>query len=431
MGHKFNISPAIGWHEGMMLAPHHFEQQDLRHKQTLATKFKLLTPYAYGVSNIEIDDVALSKDIFTIKEVDAIFPDGEMVSIKNSIEISLKEFSTHAKSHQTVWMGIVPFNKDVSPLNKETPRYQVQDTEPVASFEDQSNLLPISRLIPVVTLYVAAHPNPRFVSIPVAKLECKRDVFTRLPFTLPCFAIEDSESFLMNIRKLIVLCRTKEKFLMKKYEKVIGTKKEPYVSLVLTKIKEILPLMEMLLGHSHMHPFQGYQVLCDIVGRLSPLQMLKPAFNVPPYKHDDIDYAFGHLFSKIQEEFEAIEETYKYIQLDENENVFSVHIDETKNKLLLSVTFKEEVDTKTDWVNNTIIVSDSMLDTAISERITGAKRRILKVSEYPDDLFDVGDLLVEIEIDEKYVFNNKKLILFNPIDKELPESIFWCVKHVD
>ena len=99
------------------------------------------------------------------------------------------------------------------------------------------------------------------------------------------------------------------------------------------------------------------------------------------------------------------------------------------DKVLISLVFQKSMEEKIEWLNNAIIVSDSEVDLAVKERITGAKRRILKHHEYPEDLYEPGDLLIEVEVDNKYVFTNKKLIIFNPIQKEKPEMIFWCAKE--
>lgn len=429
MSARLKITPAIQWYEGMMLAPHHFQQQAFRHHQIESLKFRLSNPFLYGVSELTIDTVALSKGQLVISDVEAVLPDGEMIAISNVLQTSLLEYKTHHASDITVWIGIAPWYPDVSPLNKESPRYKIIEGEPVASYDDKSNLIPISRLTPIVQLYVSKEEDPSFVSIPILKLKCVQNVFSIARFTPPCFFIKYSAVLMNEIRDLSVLCRKKEEHLIKKYESVLGTKKETSTFFVLNRIREIIPILEMIVNNSILHPFEVYKNLCQVVGVLACLKRADITAQIPSYNHNDMDHAFGALLLDIQKEIEAITETYRYIPFEINENVFSLYINPEKKKILVAITFKETLQTKTDWINNTIIVSDSEIDVAIKERIIGAKRRILHINEYPEDLYDVGDLLIEIDVDEHYVFKNKKLILFNPISELIPESICWCVKE--
>ena len=429
---RLKVKGPIQWYEGMMLAPHHFQQDEFRRYQEACIRLKLSYPFAYGFSSFTIDTLALAKNLFVVSEMEGVFPDGEIFSISQPLQVSLGDFATHSLSDITIWLGIAPWDEGVSPLNRDRPRYKVVEEKAVGSYEDASNLLPISRLMPIVQIYAAKEKSEAFVSMPIATLQCEHNVFSFAPFIAPCFHMSDAQLILDELRKIAQLCRKKELFLLKKYDHTLGvksTKQEIMTLFSLDRLRSTIPCLEMIINNPEMPPFEAYKELIRILGKMTSIQQDIVAKNVVPYHHERIYHSFLSLLTEIKLSLDSIVETYQYIEFDETQNVFSLLIHPETKTIFLSMVFQKDQEDKIEWLNNAIIVSDSEVDLVVKERITGAKRRVLKHYEYPQDLYDPGDLLIEVEVDNKYVFKNKKLIIFNPIQKEKPEMIFWCVKE--
>ena len=54
-----SITGKLLWGEGLFLRPQHFQQQDRYHEQRLHDSVKALHPYAWGVSQLQLDRDAL------------------------------------------------------------------------------------------------------------------------------------------------------------------------------------------------------------------------------------------------------------------------------------------------------------------------------------------------------------------------------------
>ena len=74
------ITEAIDWHEGMLLAPQHFQQLALRQEELLHYHAAALAPFHWGVLRRDIDTAALTEGLLRVGGLEAVLPDGLVVS---------------------------------------------------------------------------------------------------------------------------------------------------------------------------------------------------------------------------------------------------------------------------------------------------------------------------------------------------------------
>src|ERR1700755_1596492 len=77
-----DIPEAIQWHEGLMLAPQHFQQLSLRHESLLHYVAGAIAPFNWGVSregSFMTDKSALADGKLRVMRLDAVMPDGLVV----------------------------------------------------------------------------------------------------------------------------------------------------------------------------------------------------------------------------------------------------------------------------------------------------------------------------------------------------------------
>src|SRR5260370_35525965 len=72
------------WREGMLMLPHHFQQLDLYHERLLHARLSALTPYAWGVGDLTVDEQALAGGGFRIVRATMVLPDGREGQVKES-----------------------------------------------------------------------------------------------------------------------------------------------------------------------------------------------------------------------------------------------------------------------------------------------------------------------------------------------------------
>src|SRR6266568_4617056 len=74
------VPPAVQWHEGMLLAPQHFQLQTQRQETLLHYHSAAIAPFLWGVRHVEIDSVMLVDGVFRVLELEAVMPDGLVVA---------------------------------------------------------------------------------------------------------------------------------------------------------------------------------------------------------------------------------------------------------------------------------------------------------------------------------------------------------------
>ena len=75
-----DLPDAIQWHEGMLLAPQHFQQSAQRQEGLLSYHASAQTPFYWGIRQLEIDTDKLVAGIFWVRRLEAVLPDGLLVT---------------------------------------------------------------------------------------------------------------------------------------------------------------------------------------------------------------------------------------------------------------------------------------------------------------------------------------------------------------
>ena len=74
------IPEAIQWHEGMLLAPQHLQQLSQRSESLVHYHLHSVTPFFWGIRHLEIDQKRLTTGVFWVVKLEAVMPDGLVVS---------------------------------------------------------------------------------------------------------------------------------------------------------------------------------------------------------------------------------------------------------------------------------------------------------------------------------------------------------------
>ncbi|WGG48115.1 type VI secretion system baseplate subunit TssK [Rugamonas sp. DEMB1] len=73
---------AIKWHDGLLLAPVHFEKLAQRHEELVAYHVRAAAPYAWGVRSLKFKRDRIAEGALSVLELEAIMPDGRLVSYR-------------------------------------------------------------------------------------------------------------------------------------------------------------------------------------------------------------------------------------------------------------------------------------------------------------------------------------------------------------
>jgi type VI secretion system protein ImpJ len=74
----------VVWNEGMLLTPHHFQQWDNYHEEVLNSRLAALSPYAWGVLDLQLNHEAVANGFCEVLRCRAVMPDGLVVNVPQS-----------------------------------------------------------------------------------------------------------------------------------------------------------------------------------------------------------------------------------------------------------------------------------------------------------------------------------------------------------
>lgn len=439
------LVPAIQWYEGMLLAPQHFQQLELRWQQLLNYHIGNLSPYHWGILSLKFDPVTLSTGILRILELKALMPDGLLVEFLAKpdgpqVELDLspyKDMLHHPKSPQygTIHLCVPDYTQGSSPVVGDWPRFDSVEGKEISDENVYDNVIQIPRLLPKISLHIGEAPPSRFVSFPIAHVGIQEDTYVLNSFMPACFSVSQLSSLGEKVGQLMRKFREKAAYLSEKWQTLIGTPLLTEASAQLRPLVQCLPLMEPLILSGKAHPSQIHGALCQIAGLLSVLRLgqIPPLFQ--PYNHNDILGSTKPLIEWCNTILDSLEKAYSLILFTHRDQAFSIMLQDEifTKKLLIGVKAPAGMSENEleDWMKDAIIVSESLLESVRVRRITGAPRSMITESELYDLMPGRGVLIFKLKTDNAFIKSGERLIVFNPADTEgkRPTEILLYLKH--
>src|SRR4028118_25060 len=134
MGIKADEIPkSIDWHDGLLLTPQHFQQISLRQEALLQYNTAMIAPFYWGIRYLKIDESKLFSGVVTIKHVEAVMPDGLLISYRegddlqadHGLQLNLNEHGEIQRRRMKVYLAVAPQSRQMS--KGEHARYDFYD----------------------------------------------------------------------------------------------------------------------------------------------------------------------------------------------------------------------------------------------------------------------------------------------------------------
>lgn len=422
-----NTPEAIQWHEGMLLSPHHFQQLSLRQDALLHYHTQRLDPFHWGVRRFEFDSGLLINGLFRVTDLEAVLPDGQVVSNDStdaeSLEVDLSaEVEDSSQAVLTIHLVLPARSAGAAAADGEFARYISVEGDAVVDENTGEQELRIPRLKPRLSLLVTETPPRRYVSIPLAKVSYTDQRFTITDFIPPSLSVPIHSDVGSACSEVSRRLREKATFLS---EKVRGSSATLDATLLLeTKVMiqglvASLPLLEGTLYTGQSHPYGLYLALCSVVGHVAGLGagLVPPA--MVPYQHNDLRNTFSNLRAFILRMLdEGILEAYTAVRFHLQDGFFSLDFQEDwySRPLILGVR-RDASQTEEDlvvWVQGCLIGSTSHEDTMRQNRVLGVPRT--EVEQEAGLVGEKGMMFFSLGDDRRYIEPNERLQIFNSAD---------------
>jgi type VI secretion system protein ImpJ len=433
-----DVPDLIDWHEGMLLTPRHFEQLTLRYEDLLQYGILQASPFSWGIRKLRIDSSKLLSGQFCVLELEAVMPDGLGVFFRigeaDDLACDLNSLPDEARSQGAMVHLLVPASSQIR-AGKELSRYVSFDEGLGDATEDEEENIP--RLRPRLQLFAGAEiVSAKYISLPLAKLEYRNEVYTLGDYMPPTAEVTIESSLGDLCANTVRRIRERAVYLSQQLHTLSASGRRQFGELQRMRVRGMvtaLPAVEALLGAGLANPFVLYTAYCNLAGQMSVLSesLVPPAF--PPYKHTDILGSFRHVDRYLNAVLrEGIPENYMPVPFTYHEGVFSLVFEPewTKRRLILVMRFPQgtaQLDAIA-WGEQCLIGSERLQQSMREKRVLGSARHYLQNEE--GLVPSAGSVLFQLTFDPEYILLNEPLQVLGVFPKKdvRPSEIVLYIK---
>ncbi|WP_158998532.1 type VI secretion system baseplate subunit TssK [Pigmentibacter ruber] len=428
------VPEMIQWHEGMPLLPHHFQQLNLRYESLVNNYFSFLDINKYGIIKLEIDQIELIRNVYSINYVEAIMQDGLYVksgkSEKEKLTFNLPDPSSD-KQKISLFL-CVPKLSEKNYVLGHYPRYLSSTIHQVEDLNTLSDPIQISSLTPNLFIASENELNPQLNKIKLCDLLVLNGTWQFKDYIPAQIFLEKSSYLYKKCLDITQKTRIKANIISDNLNNIENKYSQINESfLFLISLNQILPLFEFYLSCERVTPFQLYELLLKLLGALSQLNDNFIAQSPITYDHQNLLYTFEKNFELINQLLEkSISDKYHSISFQEIGYKYVLDIPYSKLNSVIYIGIKKSIGDSesniTDWLSNAIICDESKLDIFIRNRVLGYKRN--KMEKVQNIVPARGVTIFELVLDN-FTNENFKLCIFNDNKNILkPEEIFFYQK---
>ena len=436
------LKKAVQWHDGMLLRPEHFQQADRRLDQLLHYQFSQALPFYWGVSQLKIDDVLLSSGTVRILELEAIMPDGLILSFHaddgDMLELNLAEYEKEFKQRNQdvlVYVCVPEYRSDAASLTSDSPRFQSVESGFVINENTGEEAPRFPCLRPHVHLMAGDQPPARYVSLPILKIQNIQNTYVLAKFTPPCLSVPLLTELGGLCTHIAQVVRNKAAFLADRVRSDQTSFMAAESSQHIRTMTAALLSFEAQLQTGRTHPYYLYIALCTLAGNLSGLRPheVPPVFK--PYNHNNMMQSFTEVTDYILYCLSALQEGFTIVTFNQDDRVFKLAMmrDWVEDKFIFGAKASAEMQEKDliTWVTSAVIASKGYVSSVRDKRILGAKRRVIEKNEALKLMPSKDMILFEVVYDRNFIDPDEELQIFNVADTPLKrprELIFYLAK---
>lgn len=333
----------VVWSEGMMLQPHHFQQQSRYHEAQLRNTFDASLPYCWGMLSCTIDSTLLKTGKLCINQAEGVFADGSFFSCAD-IDKTPSAIDINQEQLGAILYLAVPIRRSG---NTEIYRDQhVQGRFHVSEYEarDVSGITATNNLIEVSGLNLSIRTskldNSEFSCIPIGQIEEVSPggvVTLKSEFVGPTLNIKSNSFISVFLCELAKLAKHRIQTLASRVSvagKSTGSEVANYM--MLQTLNRHYPMLAYLAEAEQIQPFYVYEKLVSLIGDMSTfIQPDKMVPSLPHYLHAEPSPVFMTLVVELRSLFSVVLEQ-NSINIPLKEKSFGIRVGSVSDKTLFS-----------------------------------------------------------------------------------------------
>lgn len=437
-----DIPEPIQWSEGMLLGPHHFQQATRRGEALLAYHLGWAAPFHWGVARLKIDTVRLTAGMLRVLELEAVMPDGLVVTHPADdgadLQVDLASFAPQLEAGPLrIYLAVASHRGGAALTSGHLARYRSVDGEEVADENTGDNALALPRLRPQLRLHVGAAPAQSFTSFPLAEVARRNEGLELTDFAAPLLVVMTQSMLAEQCRDLRQRVRAKAAFIAERLHSPEAELREATMIELRHSLQCLiaeLPGFEAVLDSAAAHPFAVYAALARLAGNLAALGagVVPPLFD--PYNHNEIARSFAPVLSFANRMLDSVSETHVPVAFVYEAGSFRLMIEPAwlRSDLLIGVRARPRQSEREiiAWIEEAVIASSERVSALAATRIRGAARRQLTAEEDIEFLPARGTYIFRIAADPNFILPRRVLEIINPADRAGDRRPVDIVLHV-
>lgn len=338
------------WSEGLFLQPHHFQQSDRYMESLVAGLARRISPYAWGLTKLEIDEEVLKTGQFALKSASGLTHDGTVFRVP-AVEDHPPALDVPETIKDCVVYLTVPQRRqgalevDMSGAELSAARLRPAELEitDVTSTSKKAITMGVGKLRLQFALGVDDLSDR--LCIPIAKIievRPDKEIILDKAFIPSCLDIAAAPPLAGFVRELDGLLNHRKTALAGRLSEGGGAKGVADISdfLLLMTVNAAQPVLRHLANIENVHPAQFYQTCVELAGRLATFMADdKIAPDFPAYSHDELTKTFSPVIKALRKYLSSVlEQTAISIPLDPRKYGISVGVISDR-KLLSTASF--------------------------------------------------------------------------------------------
>jgi type VI secretion system protein ImpJ len=398
------------WHEGMLLAPQHLQQQGVYFDQLIRFRGQSSDAYGYGILDLKIDKNALTSGLFRVESCTVILPDGVLVQAPvldgTVMELDLTLYEERLRSRPLRVEMVIATEGSATEI-RAPGRFKEYSGDNVPDLNGAPGLASVPRLVADVRLQLESDTSSRFTTLPIAEVELASENYHSTRYVPPCLRLEDGYALFGEIQALSRRIREKATYLTEriKANESSGLEEVNFGARFLLKgIAHHLAEFEALLDSKNTRPFELYLLICRIAGSSASVG----EFLIPPngrgYSHENIDSSFKPLISFINHCLDEIVQEHVPLPFEETDQGFRLNLvgQNIGPKLVVAARLAAGVSPSEtwNWLEGSLISAPDQINDLSVRRALGAARELLPRTEAQSYGISGEVILFEIDMDD-------------------------------
>ncbi len=307
----------VVWTEGLFLQPQHLQQQERYFERLVRTSTGGLRPYAWGLTQLELDTDLLTLGKFAIRSVAGLLPDGTPFSVPGDVDHPRPLELLETARNSVVYL-ILPVRQpgamESAPrdLIETVARFAMDEHEAIDTNAGSQGtaVVPIGKLRLRFALEGDAREGHASIGLArVADVRADKSVQLDENFIPPLLLTSASPALSGFATQLQGLLHHRAEALAGRVSET-ATRGAAEIAdyLMLQLCNRYEPLLTHLANTvGQMHPETFYRVCVSLAGELATFTESRkrpPAF--PPYRHDDLQATFRPVIASLRQSLSAV-----------------------------------------------------------------------------------------------------------------------------